>query len=189
MVSNGHYLVDGSGDYVYYLELQENSVYYAIQLNCYYVPTALPSGYSNPASMTFPTSNKTPQLVVPSTNIRDVLGFTAGTYPSSVQSSNYSTYSSYCPQVTPTQSVVMSCTLVNNSLGIPNNILYSFGPGGTSFGSLIESKPNAFAWMDIAPGNYATFDLQFMNQSYTKLVINDSNIVVQLVIREKPPTD
>eukprot|EP00952_Eustigmatos_sp_NYUAD-ZCMA_P006328 27339-Eustigmatos_ZCMA.PRE.1 len=101
--------------------------------------------------MTFPATQKTSQVVFPSTNIQDVLGFTAGTYPSSVQTSNYSTYSSYCPQVTPTQSVVISCSLVNNSLSIPNNVLHSFGPGGTSFGSLIESKPNSFAWMDIAP--------------------------------------
>eukprot|EP00952_Eustigmatos_sp_NYUAD-ZCMA_P003085 13407-Eustigmatos_ZCMA.PRE.1 len=77
MVSNGHYLTDSNGDYVYYIEFQENSVYYAVQLNCYYVPTALPSGYSNPASMTFPATNKTPQVVIPSTNIQDVLGITA----------------------------------------------------------------------------------------------------------------
>lgn len=186
MIANGHYLLDSNGDYVYYLEFQTNSTLYAVQLNCYALPTSLPTGYSNPASMTFPTSTYTPQVVVPSTNIRDVLGFTAGTYPSSQQTTNYSTYSSYTPQVTPVQSVIMTCSLVNNSLSVPNNVLYSFSPAGTTFGSLIESKPNSFAWVDIAHGNYPTFDIQFLSQSYSKLVINDSNIVVTLVVREKP---
>lgn len=189
MISNGHYLLDASSDYVYYLELQENSTLYAVQLNCYALPTSLPSGYSNPASMTFPASTYTPQLVVPSTNIRDILGFTADTYPSSQQTSNYSTYSSYTPQVTPTQSIIMTCSLVNNSLSVPNNVLYSFTPGGTSFGSLIESKPNSFAWVDISPGNYPSFDIQFLNQAYSSLVIKDSNIVVTLVVRERPSVD
>ena len=186
MISNGHYLVDSNGDNMYYLELQTNSTYYAVQLNCYALPTSLPTGYSNPASMTFPASTYTPQLVVPSTNIRDVLGFTAGTYPSAQQTTDYSTYSSYTPQVTPVQSVIMTCSLVNNSLSVPNNVLYSFSPAGTGFGSLIESKTNSFAWVDISHGNYPTFDIQFLSQSYGKLVINDSNIVVTLVVREKP---
>lgn len=189
MISNGHYLTDSNGNYVYYLEFQTNSTYYAVQLYCYTLPTFLPSGYSNPASMTFPSSTFTPQVVVPSTNIRDVLGFTAGTYPSSQQTSNYSTYSSYTPQVTPVQSIVMTCSLANNRLSIPNDVIYSFSPAGTSFGSIIESKPSSFAWVDISSANYSDFSIKFLSQSYSSLVINDSNIVVTLVVREKPESD
>eukprot|EP00952_Eustigmatos_sp_NYUAD-ZCMA_P012371 49780-Eustigmatos_ZCMA.PRE.1 len=132
------------------MELQENQTLYAIQLNCFALPTSLPSGYTNPASMTFPATSQTPQLVVPSTNIRDVLGFSAGTYPSSTQTTDYSTYSSYCPQLSPVQSVIMSCSMCNNPLSIPPNVLYSFSPAGVEFGSLIESKTNAFCWIDMS---------------------------------------
>jgi hypothetical protein len=189
LIANGHYLVDSEGNFIYYLELQENAVYYAVQLNCYPVPSSLPSGYSNPASMTFPASATTPQLVVPSTNIRDIFGFTEGSYPSTTQSTTYSTYSSYTPQVTPVQSVIMTCSLVNNGLGIPSNVLYSFTPSGTSFGSLIESRPAQYSWIDITPSNFSNFEIQFLSQSFKNLVINDSNIVVTLVVREKPLSD
>ena len=46
MITNGHYLVNGSGQNVYYLEILENASAYAIQLNCFAFPTALPVGWT-----------------------------------------------------------------------------------------------------------------------------------------------
>lgn len=181
-ISNGLYLVNASGNYVYYLELIENSNFYGVQLNSYPVPTALPAGYSNPAGMTFPAVATTPQLVVLSNSFRDVIGFNAGTYPNPVQATNYSKVSDYTPQVSPVQSMIVSCSLLTNKYASPNTILYAFSPAGVSFGNLIESKPVNFSYVSIKDGQYATFDVTLYDQSFNRLPINDTNLVIQLNI-------
>lgn len=186
MVANGHYLVNSTGEYVYYLELVENSTKYAVQFNSYPIPTALPSGYTNPASMSFPTTATTPQITILSTNnFNNVIGFTAGTYPSSVQTTNYSVTSSYTPQVSPVSSLVLSCTLLNNRYAIPSTLLYSFSPAGTSFGSLISIQPPEMSFVDIQDGSYNEFTIEFRDQNLGKIAIKDSNLVVMLTIRDK----
>ncbi|NBP02411.1 MAG: hypothetical protein EBU90_20300 [Proteobacteria bacterium] len=105
MVSNGHYLVDSTGNYVYFLEFTTNTVYYAVQLNAYAVPTsssASASSYTKPSGATwsYPSSTKTPQLTISSTNnFYKIVGFSAGTYPSTQQSSTYSFKSDIVPPV------------------------------------------------------------------------------------------
>lgn len=182
MISNGHYLVDGSGNYVYYLEFITNSTYYSIQLNSYPIPTSLPSGWTNPASITFPAVATTPQVTISANAFRDIIGFNAGTYPAAVQTTTYSKLSDYTPQVTPVQSVILSCTLLNNKYSNPGTILYAFSPAGTNFGSIIQSNPSEFSFVDIQDGNYNTFDIAFLDQNFNYLPINDSNLVVQLLI-------
>jgi hypothetical protein len=185
MISNGHYLLDASGNYVYYIELLTNAVYYAVQLNCFKLPTSLPTGYTNPASMTFPATTLTPQVVVPSTNIRDLLGFSTGTYPPAQQVTNYSTYSSTAPQVSPTQSIVMTTNLISSGLTNPSNVLYSFTPAGTEFGAIIESKPSSPLWLEVTNGFYQSVDIQLYNQAFTPLVVKDPNVVIILAIKNK----
>jgi hypothetical protein len=185
MIANGHYLVNDSGDHVYYIEFLTNAVYYAVQLNCLALPTSLPSGYTNPASMTFPATALTPRIVIPATNIRDILGLSEGTYPATPQTTDYSTYSSTAPQVSPTQSIVMTTNLISSGLTNPPNVLYSFTPSGTSFGSIIDRQPSSPLWLDVTPGYYQSVEVQFFNQDYSQLVIKDPNVVIILAIRDK----
>ena len=185
MVSNGTYLLDANDDYVYYLEFTTNSSLYAVQLNSYAIPTALPTDYSNPASITFPATATTPQVIIPSTDIQDILGFTAGTYPSATQTTDYSYTSDYTPQVAPVQSVIMRCDLVVNPYSNPQDVIYSFAPTGTTFGSLISSVPNELIWCDIQDQYFPDFNIYFTDQNFNRITIEDSNIVVLLVIREK----
>ena len=56
-ISNGHYLVNSSGQNVYYGELIYNTSQYAVQWNSYPIPSTLPSGWTNPASLTLPSSS------------------------------------------------------------------------------------------------------------------------------------
>ncbi len=182
MITNGHYLVDSGGDYVYYLELVTNGTYYSIQYNSFPVPTALPVGYSNPAAMTFPVVASTPLLIVPSTTFQNIIGFDAGTYPSVFQATTYSKLSDFTPQVSPVQSLLLSCTLLNNKYSSPGTILYSMTNEGVGFGELINSRPVELAFIPIQDGNYSSFEVQFLDQSYNSLVIQDSNLVITLLI-------
>jgi hypothetical protein len=182
-ITNGLYLVNATGDYVYYLEFVTNSNYYAIQLNCYPVPTALPVGWTNPGSITFPVVASTPQLIVPATEFTTLIGFNAGTYPAAFQATNYSKLSDFTPQVTPIQSLILACTLLSNKYSNPNTVLYSFSPAGTTFGSIIQSQPAFPSWVDIADGSYSFFDIQFLDQNFNNVILKDTNIVVQLLIK------
>jgi hypothetical protein len=182
MIDNGLYLLDANGDYVYYIELQENPTYYAVQLNCFSLPTSLPTSYSNPAGMTFPATTLCPQVVIPSSSIVDLLGFSAGTYPSSPQTTDQSFLSDQTPQVSPVQSIIVSCNLVNNRYSIPSTSLYTFNASGTQFGGLISASPNEYFFVDIQSGVYQSIEIEFLDQNFRQLQIRDTNVTTTLLI-------
>lgn len=182
-ITNGLYLVNTTGQYVYYIEFLANATYYSIQLNTYPLPTSLPTGWTNPASMTFPATAKVPQLIVPSNNFSLVIGFLPATYPAVTQSTTYSVLSTFAPQITPIQGLILCCTLLNNKFSNPSTVLYSFGPEGATFGGTISSKPTEKSWVDISDGGYTSFDIQFLDQNFNNVTLADSNIIVQLYIR------
>jgi len=98
MIKNGQYLVDSAGNYVYYMTIQYEVNYYAVQIMFFTVPTSLHSGYTNPGNMTFPIAATTPQIIISSSNnFGQLIGFNAGTYPSTPQSSNQSFTSNTVP--------------------------------------------------------------------------------------------
>jgi len=185
MLSNGHYLIDADGQYVYYLEMVVNPTYYAIEFRAYPLPTSLPSGWTNPASIVFPATASTPQFIIPNTDIQQLLGFPAGTYPSAVQSTTYNTLSPNTPIITEVQSIIVLCSLLNNRLSVPNTILYSFTIGNRQFGELIYFSVPELIFTDIQDGFYDRFELQFVDQNFNPLGINDTNLVVQLVVRKR----
>lgn len=193
MIANGHYLVDSAGDYVYYMELKSNSTYYTCNFFSYPVPTSLPVGWSNPAGMTFPIIASTPQLIILSVNnavstinnFGKVIGFDAGTYPPVNQNSNYSVSSTKAPQVSPVSSIILTCNAINNTYSNPSTILYSFSPSSVQFGSLIQVSPPELSFIDIQDGNYTDITFQFYDQSFNRLAINDSQILMLFNIRNK----
>lgn len=186
MVANNHYLVDSFGDYVYYLELVENPSAYAVQFNSFPIPTALPALWTNPGGMTFPAVASTPQLVVLSTNnFKDIIGFNAGTYPTITQATNYSKISDYTPQVSPVSSVVMTCSLVQNRYAIPNTLIYSFTPAGTSFGDIINVQPSELSFNDISDTTVNSIEITFLDQNLRDIKLNDTQLVILLVIKNK----
>lgn len=188
-VTNGLYLINASGDFVYYAEFISNSTYYSIQFNAYPIPTSLPVGWTAPSNWVgYPTTGYTPQLVVQNNAFKDIIGFTPGTYPSAQQITTYSVLSTVTPQITPVQSVVVACSLLNNKYSNPSTVLYSFSPAGTTFGSLIQSNPTQYAFIDIQDGNYSDFDVIFYDQDFNALQINDTNLIIQLLIKAGNPT-
>jgi hypothetical protein len=184
-VQNGLYLVDAGGEYIYYIEMLTNATSYAIQVNTYAFPDALPPGYSNPNLLTFPATPQTTQLIVPDTNFKNIIGFANGVYPNAIQTSTQSFLSTFTPQVSPTQSVIVSCSLAQNSYSNPNTIIYNFAPDGTPFGSAITVNPNEYIFCGIAPGAHNDITVEFLDQNYNKIKIIDSNATIKLLIKEK----
>ena len=185
-ISNGLYLINSSGQYVYYLEWVENSSYYSIQLNAYSVPTSLPSGWSAPSNWVgYPTTDYTPQVVILNNNFTSIVGFNAGTYPSTQQTTTYSKLSSFTPEITPIQSLVLTCSLLNNEVSYPTTALYLFGPGNTSYGSLIQSSPNEYFFVNCFDGSYQYMDISILDQNFNPVTIKDTNIIITLLLMIK----
>jgi hypothetical protein len=184
MISQGLFLVDASGNYVYYLEFIENPTYYAVQFNAYPFPTALPAGYSNPNGLTFPATATTPALIVNSQGFADILGFTLGTYPNPTQATVYSKLSDTTPRLNPVDNIVMRCNLLRNNISNPPDILYSLSAAGTAFGDLITDKPNELLWIDINEGFYNSITISFVDQEFRPVKFQDSSVIIQLSFRE-----
>ena len=189
MISNGHYLITASGQYVYYLEFAENSSRYSVQFNSYALPTAAQAaalGYTAPGTWPgYVAAPTTPQITISSNAFRSIIGFNAGTYPTPVQATNYSKISDFTPQVSPVQSILISCSLVSNPLAIPNNIIYSLTPN-VEFGSLITPNISNMIWNETLNGYFTSFRIQFLDQNFNPLYLRDTNLVVVLSIRPKP---
>jgi len=187
-ISNGHYLVNSSGQNVYYGQLIYNTSQYAVQWNSYPIPSTLPSGWTNPASLTLPSNSSvpsTPILNISSTNnFGTIIGFSAGSYPSVAQTTNYSVISTLTPVGSPVNTVIMYCNLVRNPFSTPQNLLYSFTPN-TSFGENISISPPQFAYVDIIEGTYSYVEIRFTDQNLNTLQINDNNLSIQLIIDRK----
>lgn len=69
LVNAGAYLIDSTGDNVFYIQLNENQTYYSSQLDCSTTPTTLPAGFTRPASGLYstggsglPTTSRVPRL-------------------------------------------------------------------------------------------------------------------------------
>jgi hypothetical protein len=159
MVANSHYLIDGDGNYLYYLQLTTNSTLY-------------------------PSTARTPQFVIPATDFRNIIGFDAGTYPSTPQLTSYSATSTFTPQITPVSSFNILCSLLNNSLSRPVNLLFNAAPN-TTFGSQITVQQQFPIFQPIQPGTYNDIIIKFTDQNFNALPLQDSNISVILLVKTR----
>ena len=183
MILAGQYLVDSFGANVYYLSMQYDVTFYAVQLLSYAVPTSLPAGYVQPASwLGYPTTASTPQLIVPSNNFGTIIGFLPGTYPAVIQATNYSAISNTTPNGSPVNSIIVQNSLVNNAIATPSNILDSM-PITASYGSNINYSPNFEKFVKIKKGKYQNMTLTLLDQNLNRLVALDANVLFTLLVR------
>lgn len=194
-IQNGTYLINTAGENVYYAEFLVNPNRYAVQINTFPVPTALPVGWSvpvaDPASGTagwvgFPLTTFNPQLTIPN-NLNKILGFTT---PNPFQTSlntgvgtNLSYLSNTSPQVQPNSSVYLAISNIANKYAIPNSIIYSLSPS-VAFGEQINEFPPQFAFNKLLSGTYNEIRLQILGIDFQPLTILDPNMTIVLVIRD-----
>jgi len=208
MIQNGHYLINSSsGDFVYLLEMVINQSQYAVQINNYVISSALATtnGWTLPSSPTWalPTSLILPYITIPATNNFGLLvGYTAGQYPAGVINASganappaqtqtpaftsaQSELSDLAPQITPYSSVLVFCSLVNNTAVVPSQLLFSFTPTDAGFGSLQNFKTYEFAWNKCSDGSYPQFTIEFRDQLGNALVFEDPNTLITLVLKNR----
>ena len=197
-IQNGHYLVNSSGQNVYYAQFTVNASRYAVQIDTFSFPTALPAGWSNPAAVPFPPQTFNPIITLPS-NINQILGYTAGfatnqnlnnayvpptsDYVSKLANGTLSYISTTAPNVQPNSSLLFSMSNIDNAYANPTSILYTLVPQ-VAIGELINEKPPNFIWSKLIDGIYNELRLTILGTDLRPIKINDPAMTIILTIRD-----
>ena len=198
MIQNGHYLVNGSGENVYYAEFIVNPSRYAVQINTFLFPTALPAGWTNPAGVAFPPQSFNPIITLPAT-INEIFGYVAGfatnqnlnnayipptsQYVSKLANGTLSYISTKAPNVQPNSSLLFSISNIDNAYAQPTSIIYTLVPN-VAVGEIINEKPSNFIWNKLIPGTYNEVRMTILGTDLQPITINDPAITIVLVIKD-----
>ena len=197
-IQNGHYLVDGGGNNIYYAELLVNSTRYGVQINTFSFPTALPAGYSNPSGMPFPPQSFNPIITLPP-NINEILGYVpnfatnqnlnnayvppVSQYVSKLGNGTLSYISTSAPNIQPNSSLLFALSGIDNAYAVPTSIIYTLVPQ-VGVGELINEKPPEFIFTRLIDGTYNELRLTILGTDLNPIKINDPSITIILVIRD-----
>ena len=196
-INYGAYLIDSTGNYVYYQQLVYNTTYYSVQLLLFSVPTTLPTGYSYATAgslgsvyttaVKLPTTAYTPQFVLASTgSIATIIGFKTGTtYPSAQTSTQQTLLSTLTPVGSTVNSLILQCSLIDNPVTMPSDILDSMPIKDTSFGSNITYDPSFEKYVSLSNGSFNNFTFSFRDQNLNEIYARDPNVSITLIIRKK----
>lgn len=184
-ILNGLYLINGSGLYVYYLTLIYNPTTYGVQVICSLVPTSLPVGWTAPAGWVgFNATSYTPTLTITNNNFGKIIGFAAGTYPSAPSITNRSFLNTFVPLGSNVNSLVIRCSLVNNAIGMPSDVVDTI-PITSTFGSNVNYMPSALKWVQLQAGTYQKLEISIVDQNLNSMTILDSNVSISILIKNK----
>jgi hypothetical protein len=190
MIASGHYLVNDKSQNVYYLELVISPTSYSVVANMYALPTSLPTGWSNPSSMPFPPATNTTKIdILATNNFKEIIGFEAGTYPATTQTTNQSQASAdftprLIPNVQPNRNVTVTCSNINNPYANPTTKIYSLAPN-VGLGEYINLTPSEYLYNDLANGAINQLRIQFLDKNGAPMIILDSDITINFTIRKK----
>ncbi len=201
-INNGHYLVNGNGENVYYAELLVNPSRYAIQINTFLFPTALPVGYTNPAAVAFPPQSFNPSVILPS-NVNKILGYVANfttninlnnayvppvsNYVSKLANGTLSYLSTTAPNVQPNSSVIITISNIDNSYAQPTGSCYTIIPT-VGIGEVINEKPVNYIWNKLITGTYNQITISLLGTDLRPIKINDPSMCFVFVIKDKDET-
>lgn len=186
-LANGFYLIDSAGNFVFYTYLTYSSTYYKVQLVQTLVPTSLPVGWTLPSNWQgFNALSRTPTLVLASSgSIATIIGFAPNaSYPTVPSATNYNILSTTTPVGSTVNSLVVRCSLVNNNIIVPSDIMDGF-PINTTFGSNLTYDPSFEKFVDLKDGVYNSLTLTIVDQNLNSISSVDPNVAITLLIRKR----
>ena len=183
-IANSLYLINAEGKYVYYLTLLYNSTFYAVQSIAQFVPTSLPSGWTQPAGWHgYNATLLTPVLQVPTTGFGNIIGFNTGLYPTN-NLAETSFLSTKTPQGSIVNSLLFRCSLVNNECNFPSDILDTM-PITSSFGTNLNYLPPQLKSVDLTSGIFQSFNITICDQNLNPMFIRDNNVCISILLKNK----
>jgi len=206
MLLKGHYLIDTkTSNKIYFIEMIENPTYYACEITFTSMPAKSsfdPTIYTHPNPPTtiidgsgntvykgwdLPSYKNFPQVIMSSSsNMKEFLGYVAGTYPASnvPVTTTYDILGTVAPKTYPVSAVNIQSNFCKSDIAIPDNILYSFSQGNAPYGDLILKEPNNLIWIKIIDGTYSKLDLTFIDQDFNPMKILDNQVNIIILIRD-----
>ena len=188
-ITEGLYLIDNEGNNVYYIAFYVNPTSYAIQILLYLVPRSLPVGWTQPSNWigysTY-TADRTPHIHLPPTSkFNEYIGFNSGQYPPTLpQLTNYSVLSNKKPPIASyVNSIIVHCSLVNNPVVSPSDILDAFQISNASFGENINYMPSVEKYVKLTKGTYSSMIITLTDQNNNPINFIDPNILITLLFR------
>ena len=181
MTTNNHFMLDSSGNKVFFISWASNLTYYETTFTCTQV--VVPAGGTNPNSL---VTGKTPQLVISSNGFSTLLGIAAGTYPSvqTVAGPIYTFNGTLIPAISPVTVVNINCSWVNNHFNQNPRTLCQFQPA-TAFGTLLSIAQTFPIWYRVTDSSYQTLDIAFTDTNNNPLPIQDTtSISVRILITD-----
>ncbi|GMF18603.1 unnamed protein product [Phytophthora lilii] len=194
-VNAGAYLIDPTGNNVFFSKLSETSVYYACQVDFSPTPTTLPTlGGTWTRSATglysagtgLPTTTRVPRLLIDNAEFGKVLGLASGTYPAASATVASAQLSNVIPQIHPTtRSYIVRCDLIKNEYVASGDIVSAFDRGDAEIGKLISYKSSQYAWMNCHNSSRSTITISIYNQNDKKVIFRDTSVSIMLLLRPK----
>jgi hypothetical protein len=187
-ILNGLYVTSGTDNNVYFIELVINSIRYSTSLNFYVIPTdaeASSLGYTKPlnATWSYPESPQTPSFTF-GQQFGNLIGQTFGTFPPTLQSTNIQYLSTQTPVISPVDSLILTCSLINSKYSIPSNILFTV-PISSALGSLIQVNISSIVFNEILPQNFSSISITIFDQLFNPVELQDTEMTLTLIIEEK----
>jgi hypothetical protein len=191
MRKNGTYLINASGQPVYYAEFIVNPNRYSVQINTFPVPTSLPTGWTAPLADTaaglaafagFPTTSITPVITLIG-NFAKLFGYVAGYATTTSATLNLSFNSSTAPNIQPNASLFLAISNISNKYANPSSIIYNVTPN-VGFGEQIQERPPEFGWNKLLEGTYNQLRIQLLGSDLSPVQVLDPNMTIVLVIKE-----
>jgi hypothetical protein len=190
-ITNGLYLINANGENVYYIGFYVNQTSYAIQLLLYTVPRSLPVGWTQPSNWvgysTY-TADRTPHVHILATTPKfgDFIGFNVGVYPTpTLQTTNYSVLSNKTPIGSYVNSIIIHCSIVNNPVVSPSDIIDAFQITNVNFGSNINYPPSVEKYVKLTRGSYSSMIIYLTDQNNNPINLLDPNILITLLFKIK----
>jgi hypothetical protein len=190
-ITNGLYLINANGENVYYIGFYINQTSYAIQLLLYTVPRSLPVGWTQPSNWvgysTY-TADRTPHVHILATtpNFGDFIGFNVGIYPTpTLRTTNYSVLSNKTPIGSYVNSIIIHCSIVNNPVVSPSDIIDAFQITNVNFGSNINYQPSVEKYVKLTRGSYSSMIIYLTDQNNNPINLLDPNILITLLFKTK----
>lgn len=193
MASQKWYLQNSttSSQVQYFIACQANTIQYKSEIDIFYVPTTLPTGFQIPsgATWTLPTQAKYPKLTL-SSGLQSIFGMTAQSqFPvsqtiqttSSGVPKNLAFLSNTYPVLSPVFCYVLGCNLINNSVNA-NPTIFAQIPLTSGYGNLVTQMFSVSKMLSVNEGKYQYIDIMVYDQNLTPLVLTDPEMSLSLLI-------
>ncbi len=205
MLLRGHYLKQASNqNKVFFISFTENPTYYATELIFYsmyafgtqteFINENQPVSRIDPdtgatvwSGWKMPAVREYPKVIFSeSSKMREFLGFNVGTYPPlyTPVNSMFDMLGQIAPMTYPVSAINIQSNFCYSNIAIPNNILFSFSQGNSSYGDLIVKDPQNLIWCRIPDGIYNQLELLFIDQDFNPMKILDNQLNITILIRD-----